>query len=490
MGVAHHGPNLSLTPPYAHCLHCQLVLVVRTRSVLFLRPTSSRRHLVIPSSMKEEKGIHELYEELGEKASAALWGNEPPKSGLSRRGFLTRHALGAMAAVLGGRVVFGDRFPAGLIPAALAQSTEPFRIEGKDGLVVLNDRPVNAETPAHLLDDSITPAKRLFVRNNGHPPVLDTIDPDEWTLEISGASIEKPTTFTLPELKKKFEHISLQIVIECGGNGRSEFSPPASGNQWTVGAVGCPKWTGVRLRDVLESCGIKENAVYTAYYGKDTHLSGDPTKNPISRGVPIAKALEDESMIAWGMNDADLPWMNGYPLRLVTGGYPASTSGKWVHKILVRDQVHDGAKMTGKSYRMPKHAVAPGTEVPEEDLVIIESMPVKSLVTYPKSGVEAPVGKSFSCRGHAWAGASKVSEVHTSIDFGSTWQKAKLEVAPNRFAWQRWTQDTIRFPQVGYYEIWARATDEQGKSQPMILPGWNPKGYLNNACHRIAVQAV
>jgi DMSO/TMAO reductase YedYZ molybdopterin-dependent catalytic subunit len=235
---------------------------------------------------------------------------------------------------------------------------------------------------------------------------------------------------------------------------------------------------------------VNDKAVYTAYYGKDTHLSGDPKKDPISRGVPIAKALEDHSLIAWAMNDEDIPWMNGHPLRLVTGGYPASTSGKWVNRLEVRDQIHDGAKMTGSSYRVPRYPVAPGTRVPEEDMVIIEAMPVKSLVTFPKSGVTAARDKPFSCRGQAWAGELAVNEVHTSIDFGSTWQKATLEKAPNRFSWQRWKQDGIEFPEKGYYEIWVRATDENGKRQPMILPGWNPKGYLNNACHRIAVQAV
>ena len=440
--------------------------------------------------MREKKGIHELYGELGEKASQIVWGNDPLDSSLSRRGFLSRNALSAMATVLGANVVFGDKFPAGLIPAALAQSPEPFTIEGKDGLIVLNDRPVNAEAPAHLLDDSITPGKHLFVRNNGHPPAAESIDAKTWTLEIGGPGVDKPTTFTIADLKEKFENISRQIVIECGGNGRSEFSPPASGNQWTIGAVGCPVWTGVRMRDVLKACGVNDKAVYTAYYGKDTHLSGDATKEPISRGVPVAKALDEDSMIAWAMNNEDIPWMNGHPLRLVTGGYPASTSGKWVYKLLVRDQVHDGAKMTGSSYRIPKYPVAPGTEVPDEDMIIIEAMPVKSLVTFPQSGVEAPVGEGFSCRGQAWAGELKVKEVHTSIDFGSTWQKAKLEEPPNRFAWQRWSQDEIKFPKIGYYEVWAKATDENGVSQPMILPGWNPKGYLNNACHRVAVQAV
>jgi DMSO/TMAO reductase YedYZ molybdopterin-dependent catalytic subunit len=190
------------------------------------------------------------------------------------------------------------------------------------------------------------------------------------------------------------------------------------------------------------------------------------------------------------MNSEDIPWMNGHPLRLITGGFPASTSGKWIHKLLIRDQVHDGAKMTGSSYRIPKNPVAPGTVVPDEDMVIIEAMPVKSLLTYPKSGVETPIAKPFLCRGHAWAGENKITQVHTSIDFGSTWKKATVEAPANRFAWQHWKQETIKFPQIGYYEVWVRATDDKGNQQPMILPGWNPKGYLNNACHRIAVQAI
>lgn len=439
--------------------------------------------------MKNEKGLHQLYAEYGEEAPAKIWGPEDSPSLLTRRGFLGRKALAAFGALLGGRIVFGDRFPSGLIPAALAQSNEPFTIEGKDGLTILNDRPVNAETPAHLLDDKVTPGNRLFIRNNGHPPPRESIDPAKWTLEIAGPGVDRPTTFTLPELRKQFENVTLQLTIECGGNGRSEFSPPASGNQWTVGAVGSPRWTGVRLADVLKACGLNNKAVYTAYYGKDTHLSGDPGKDPISRGVPIAKALEPESLIAWAMNGEDMPWMNGHPLRLVHGGYPASTSGKWLHRLLLRDQVHDGAKMTGSSYRVPKYPVAPGTDVPDEDMVIIEAMPVKSIVTFPESGTEVPVDQAFSCRGHAWAGDVKVREVHTSIDFGATWQKAKLEAPINRFAWQHWHQDGIKFPTKGYYEVWVRATDDDGRSQPMILPGWNPKGYLNNACHRIAIQA-
>lgn len=408
---------------------------------------------------------------------------------VSRRGFFEQLGLASMTAAVGAEIVFADKMPAGLIPAAMAQSTEPLAIPGKEGLTILNDRPVLAEAPAHLLDDAVTPAKHLFIRNNGITPPAETLAPDTWTLEIAGESCEKPTTFTLKELKEKFEHHTLQMVLECAGNGRSEFNPPTSGTQWTTGAVGCPQWTGVRLRDVLKHCGIKADAVYVGYYGADIHLSGDVKKSAISRGAPIQKALEDESLIAFAMNGEDIPWQNGHPLRLVFGGWPASTCGKWLNKIVIRDREHDGEKMGGDSYRMPRYPVTPGSKVPDEDMVIIESMPVKSLITFPKSGLSLPLADALIVRGHAWAGELEVAEVQVSLDFGATWQQTKLEKPVNRFAWQRWTTE-LRLPKKGYYEVWVRAVDSQGHAQPMILPGWNPKGYLNNTCHRIAIQAI
>ena len=434
-----------------------------------------------------KRGIHELYDADPVQADELVW--ERAVDPVSRRGFLKGSGLAAMSAAVGASIPFAHLMPGGLIPAALAQTEQSFRIPGKDGLIVLNDRPINAETPAHLLDDRVTPASRLFVRNNGTPPTMSAIDLDEWMLEISGESVEQDVTFTIAELKSRFEHHTYQLQLECGGNGRSEFLPPAAGNQWSVGAVGCPEWTGVRLRDVLDVAGVKNDAVYIGYYGADVHLSGDPGKATISRGVPMHKALEDETLIAWAMNGEDIPLQNGYPLRLVCSGWPASVSGKWLNRIVVRNKVHDGPKMTGTSYRVPCESVAPGTVVPDEEMCIIESMPVKSLVTYPKSGLEQAVGESLAVRGHAWAGDLSVSEMFVSIDFGATWQAAALEAPANRFAWQHWHTE-IEFPETGYYEIWARATDSAGRSQPMVLPGWNPKGYLNNACHRIAVQVV
>jgi len=196
--------------------------------------------------------------------------------------------------------------------------------------------------------------------------------------------------------------------------------------------------------------------------------------------------LEDETLLAFQMNGKDIPLAHGYPLRLVCGGWPASASGKWVQRISIRNKVHDGKKMAAPAYSVPKFPVAPGTKVAHEDMKIIESMPVKSLITYPKSGATIKEGATLNINGHAWAGDLKVAKMEYSIDFGATWHSCKLEAPANRLAWQHFNA-AIKFPQKGYYEVWARATDSNGKAQPMLVPGWNPKGYVNNASHRIAV---
>ena len=137
----------------------------------------------------------------------------------------------------------------------------------------------------------------------------------------------------------------------------------------------------------MDYVGIKDDAVYVAYEGKDRHLSGDINKKPISRGVPLWKAMQDESLIVWAMNGEPLPLIHGAPVRMLCPGWPASVSGKWLNRILIRNIVHDGEKMTGQSYRVPCKPVAPGSSVADEDMCIIESMPVKSLITFPQSGL-------------------------------------------------------------------------------------------------------
>lgn len=404
---------------------------------------------------------------------------------MKRRNFVKKATLSSFAALIGTEIVFGAKMPSDYTPVAI-QNTDPYKLFNKHkDMLVLNDRPWNMEAQAHLLDDSITPVSKMFIRNNGKIP--QDIDISSWILTVDGESALKKKTYTLSELKSKFKQYTYQLTLECGGNGRSEFNPPAKGNQWTVGAVHCAYWTGIRLKDLLEDVGIKDSAIYIGYHAADTHLSGDITKEPISRGVPISKAMQDETLIAFKVNGKDIPLAHGYPLRLVAGGWPASASGKWLNRISIRNKVHDGTKMNGKAYRVPCETVAPGAVVKDENMCIIESMPVKSIITHPKSGGIIKKGKRLTIRGHAWAGELVVTKVFYSIDFGATWKSCNLASPNNRLAWQDFSA-TIDFPKKGYYEVWARATDVNGISQPMVLPGWNPKGYLNNACHRIAIK--
>ena len=424
-----------------------------------------------------EVDLFQLYAEDSDKADYLVFGRVPNKD---RRGFLKGAGLATMGALIGSAIPFHRNMPSGFIPEALA--AKGMTIAGKDGLTVLNDRPVNAETPAHLLDDEVTPTARHFIRNNGIPP--DSTDPKGWKLTVGGL-VDNPMALSIDHLRNKFEVVTHRLTLECGGNGRGFFDPPARGNQWTLGAVACAEWTGVRYADVLKAAGVKSNVIYTAHVGADTHLSGKPGKLAISRGVPIEKAMNPYNLIAFGMNGGLIHPMNGAPLRLVVPGWPGSCSQKWLTGIKLRDVVHDGPKMTGKAYRVPGYPVAPGEKVATKDFEIIHAMPVKSLITNPATGSKAG-GRSLTVAGTSWAGDNFISRVDVSIDFGVSWMQADLNPPHNPYAWQRWSAN-LKFPKKGYYEIWARATDDAGRSQPFAI-AWNPKGYLNNSMHRISVR--
>ncbi len=433
---------------------------------------------------KKERGLVELYHENPERADWLVFGR---KAGPDRRGFLRGAGLASMGAVLGTTIPFSANMPLGLVPAALAETVDEFTFESKHGdLVIHNDRPVNMETPAHLLDDDITPADLHFIRNNGTMPM--PMSKAEWRLKIDG-EVEEELELSYDQLMNEFDHVTLRLQLECGGNGRAGFNPLPRGNPWTIGAIGNSEWTGVRVRDILRKAGLKPSAVYTGHFSYDEHLSGDPDRQAISRGGPIDKMMDPHTIVALKMNGEDIPLAHGYPARIVAPGWAGSVSQKWVTRIWVRDREHDGPGMTGLSYRMPRYPVEPGAEVPHEDMMVMGSMIVKSVISYPQAGTEVQAGRPFEVRGQAWAGDDWVTGMEVSLDFGATWQRATVEDAPNRYSWQRWRAN-VTPPQAGYYEVWARATDNRGRSQPMVVPGWNPRGYLNNSCHRIHVTAV
>lgn len=411
----------------------------------------------------------------------------PADDGVGRRGFL---GLAGLTAALGVTIPFARHIPEGLVPAAYAQTGPDHAAmlaeAGKDGgLSVIGDRPFVAETPEHLLDDETTPIEKFFVRHNGIPPE-EPADPDAWELVVEG-EVDSPLTLTLAELKARFEHVTLHMVLECGGNGRSFFDPPARGNQWTNGGASCGQWTGVRLRDVLNAAGVKSSAIYTAHYGVDLHLSGDADRDVISRGVRMEKAMDEHCLLAWGMNGQDLPHIHGGPLRLIIPGWPGSASHKWVTRIVLRDVEHDGPGMTGTSYRVPATPMIPGSGPEGVEFLVMESMPIRSIISSPANGTRLPAGtRQLALRGAAWNGDTGVAAVHVSLDFGATWQEVDLAAPRNRYDWRRWTA-SVDLPSDGYYEVWVRATGEDGVAQPHVAGNWNPQGYGGNPMHRVAV---
>ncbi|WP_245444080.1 sulfite oxidase [Microvirga sp. KLBC 81] len=355
-------------------------------------------------------------------------------------------------------------------------------LSGKDRLTVLSEAPLVAETPESLLDDDTTPIARFFIRNNGLLPER-VEDPEAWRFTIDG-EVEHPLDLSVAELKSRFPAKTFRMVLECGGNGRSFFEPKAEGNAWTNGGAGCAEWTGVSLRDVLQAAGLKNTALFTGHFGADPDKTGSVERQAMSRGVPITKALEEHTLLAWTMNGEPLPFIHGGPLRLIVPGWPGSLSQKWLKRIWIRDREHDGPGMT--SYRVPVHPLPPGSDGTHGETRILESMPVRSIITAPAHGSSHEAGtRTIMVRGAAWAGDDAVTRVDCSIDGGATWVSAQMTPPRNRYDWVRWTA-TVELPGDGYYEIFARATDSQGRAQPFRAVNWNPNGYGCNVVHRVA----
>ena len=344
--------------------------------------------------------------------------------------------------------------------------------------------PINVETPFDLLDLPLTPAQGFFVRNNGTCPEGIPLDPDAWTLTIDG-HVSDRRSLSVADLKRDFEVASVTTVLECAGNGRALLDPPVEGNHWRYGAVGCARFTGVRLADLLRAMGLLPEAAYTAHHSPDRTAAG---KVAISRGLPLWKAMAPETLVAFAMNGEPLSIDHGGPLRIVAPGFPGSAWQKWIARIEVRDREHDGEKMTGTDYRLPPSPLEPGDPVDPETFRVIDDIPVKSLITHPVDGASIRIGEPVEVRGWAWSGRDPVESVAISFDAGVTWQTATLEPGDGPWAWRRFHVRWTR-PASGSTTILARATDAAGRSQP-IGQAWNPRGYNNNGCHRVRISQM
>lgn len=429
----------------------------------------------MPRRTVRDRSLAELYRDDPDRADAVVWG---------RRGVLKGAALAAMGAAVGTSIPFARHLPQGLVPAALAQGAPQFlEMEGKARLILQGERPLNAETPEHLLDDDVTPADKFFIRNNGSVP--DPVaDPRSWKITVEG-EVNNRIEISLGDLESRFELVTRRLQMECGGNGRSGFAPQAAGNQWGNGAISNAEWTGVRLRDVLRAAGVKDSAKFTGHHGADSHLSAQGAA--ISRGMRIEKAMDEDTIIAIRMNGQPIPQMHGAPARLMVPGWPGSLSQKWFNRIELKASPHTGRGMGGTSYRVPVRPIVPGSRNNGADFVDLESMPVRSVLTSHAHGTRLPAGtRSLDVRGQAWAGDLSVGAVHTSVDFGRSWQAMTVNAPPNRHSWQRWT-GSVALPSDGYFEIWYRATDSEGRMQPHVAANWNPQGYGANPISRAAI---
>ncbi|TCH97024.1 molybdopterin containing oxidoreductase [Roseococcus sp. SYP-B2431] len=437
---------------------------------------------------RPERSLQELYRDDPERADALAWG---------RRGALKGTALTSMGAALGAAIPFSGRMPAGTLPELLARPAaaqgagqpaagpQVFRMEGKNELILLGDRPLVAETPEHRLDEPVTSFRNFFIRNNGQMPE-PVAEPDAWELTIDG-EVNTPLKLRLGDLRARFANVTMQLQMECGGNGRASYAPQTRGNQWGNGAISNAEWTGVRLRDLLNAAGLKPGAAYTGHFGADPHLSGATDRQAINRGMRIAKAMDEDTMLAFRMNGEPIPHIHGAPLRLITPGWPGSFSQKWLTRIWIRDKVHDGAGMGGTSYRVPVRPIVPGSNDNGASFAEIESMPVRAILSSHAHGARLPAGtRSLDLRGAAWAGDLTAKAVHASVDFGATWVEMQVSAPANRHAWQRW-QGRVTLPSDGYFEVWYRATDSEGRMQPHAAANWNPQGYSANPISRVAI---
>lgn len=342
-------------------------------------------------------------------------------------------------------------------------------------MIVHNDRPEDLESPVEYLNQWLTPVDSFFVRQHLPRP---TVNEANFKLVLTGR-VAKEMNVTLAQLRALPQY-TVPAVLECTGNGRAFFSPRVPGVQWGRGAIGNAEWTGPRLADVLKLAGADGSAAYVTTNGADNGLAKTPD---FIRSLPMKKAVDPATLLALKMNGEPLPDLHGFPLRLIVPGWDGTSWVKWVNYLSVDQTSHTGFYMN-PGYRFPKHPGPPGAPVDPADLEVIEAMPVQSYITGHTEGAKVPIGP-LTLKGIAWAGDTRVAKVEVSTDAGLTWKTARLSGKDLPYTWRLWAVEW-RPEKPGYFTVLSRATDIEGRTQPMV-PTWNPSGYLFNAIDRIGL---
>ena len=334
------------------------------------------------------------------------------------------------------------------------------------GLIINSARPKDYEMALAGFKDWITPASQMFVRCHHYTPEVKL---SGWNLRIEGV-VSNPVTLSMDDLKK-LPRVSLVSVLECAGNGRSFYEPHVPGMQWKFGGVANSRWTGVRLRDVLQKAGVKESARHILFDGADVPIGTMPK---FQRTITLAKAMDPETLLAYEMNGAPIPMDHGFPLRLIASGWAGDSWVKWIQRMEILDHEFEGFWMK-TAYRHPDHPVAPGSAVPPEQMVPVTDLAVKSVIGSPAGEWMAPGHTRIT--GAAWSNGAAITGVDVSTDGGKTWRAAKLGRDQDKYAWRLfelpWTAAE------GTYTLMSRAKDSNGRMQPS-QEEWNPSGYLWN----------
>lgn len=344
-------------------------------------------------------------------------------------------------------------------------------------MIIHSRRPEDYEMPLEGFLNSVTPTELFYVRSHHYTPQVDA---ERYQLKIAG-EVNSPFALTLKDLKK-LPKVELMGVMECAGNGRALYNPRLPGLQWTYGGVGSARWAGVRLADLLKKAGVKASAKHVLFDGADVPIGTMPK---FQRTIPIAKALDADTMLAYDMNGSALTAAHGFPLRVVVPGWGGDAWVKWLTGITVLDKEFDGFFMkTG--YRHPGKGVTPGTAVDPALMKPVESIRVKSVIATPSDN--AVIGQGTAViRGAAWSGETPLAKVEVSLDGGKAWQPARLTSSNGIWGMQSWDFNWNASP--GSYRIQARATDADGYTQPTEQE-WNPSGYLWNVVHGVRVEVL
>ena len=386
----------------------------------------------------------------------------------SRRDFLKEMSTAALAFTA-----------ASALPAwALSSGQDSVPLAGEDAMIVRSARFFDLETPVEFLNTWLTPVPHFFVRNHMHEP--SELSAETWRLTIGG-EIEKTMSLTLHDLSKLQTH-SVVNTLECAGNGRSLHRPQVPGVQWGKGAVSTARFTGPRLRDVLQQAGVKSTGKHVMFRGLDEVPGKVP---PFIRSIPIEKALDSDTLVATHMNGAPLTKHHGFPARALVPGWIGAASCKWLTEIKILDSEFVGNFMS-PGYRLPNQPVKPGDSVKPEDTHPVTGLSVKSVISGPLDGASVKPGR-VAAHGAAWAGEADIVKVEISLDDGATWSPATLGQEKSKYAWRLWSYSWNA--KRGDYTIKSRATDSQGRVQPSEAV-WNPSGYLYNAIDEVKIHVA